>query len=567
MFVKTKKIKGTDYVYIMRSVRKKGYKYPVQETVQCLGKLEDRTREDPEFLGKLREKLSGPEDRVIVELVCSRDRSDSSVRIGNLPVEAAIKRMGLLRAFEGIGGKASYDVSEISRDLISERIINPASKLSSYEGLSTERLSAPKYKLHDIYRALQDMGRNLGVIVGRFTEISRKGRETNVAYYDTTNFYFEIQQEAGLKQYGISKEHRPNPIVQMGLFVDQDGFPIAMNVNPGNTGESLTAVPTQKSMSSHGVSSYIYCADAGIGSGEIKLYNNCPGRRYIVAQSIKKMAKGRMEWALSDSGWKDTKGRPVKSTEDCPKGGFIWKEDIFKLVVKQGNAKTEIAERTIVIYSGDTKKWQDTILDEQVGRAMKKVQNGLTENPNSPNRFVDVTKVTDDGEVAETEVRSLAQDKVDDEKKFHGFYAIATNIIAREMKAMDIICINAGRWRVEDYFRNMKSTIDTRPIFLQCDDSIRAHLLICMMAVYVMMTIGAELQSKGIASTPSDIQEALQGMQAIERKAGYELVNIKGSEKIDSIRKGIESVYGLEALEKEAMLHKTMKALVKMCRE
>lgn len=567
MFAKVKTTKGTKYVYIMRSVREKGKKNPRQETVQCLGKLEDRIKEDPLYMEKLRARLREPEETVIVSLICSKDRSAAAVITGSLPIEASLMRTGLLGTFGGLGGKADYDISAIARDLISERILNPASKLASYNGLSTGRLTAPEYGLHDVYRALRDIGKSLDDIVGRFTEISRKGRETNIAYYDTTNFYFEIQQEDGLKQYGISKEHRPNPIVQMGLFVDQDGFPIAMNVNPGNTGEALTAVPTQRLMSSHGVSSYIYCADSGIGSNSIKLYNSLPGRRYIVAQSIKKMAKARMEWALSDSGWKDTKGNPVKGTAGCPKGSFIWKEDVFKLTIRKGNDKIEIAERTIVLYSDDTRRWQDMILDEQIQRAMKKVKNGITQNPNSPDRLVDVTKVTEDGEVAEKEVRELDQGKVDDEKRFHGYYAIATNIIKREMDAMDVICINAGRWRVEDYFRNMKSTVDTRPMFLQGDDSIRAHLLLCMMAVYVMMTMGAELNQKGIPSTPKDIQTALQGMQAIERPAGYELTNIKGEAHIDEIRKGIESIYGLEALEKEAILHKRMKALMKKCRE
>lgn len=567
MFVQIRNTGGTDYVYIVRSVREKGKKNPHQETVQCLGRLEDRIKEDPEYIEKLKEDLRKPEERVIVDLVCSKDRTESAVLIGNLPIEAAVERIRLLKAFDGIEGKADYRIPDIARDLISERILNPASKLASYAGLSVGRLSAPEYRMHDVYRALQVIGKNMDGIVGSFSEISRKGRETNIAYYDTTNFYFEIQQENSLKKYGISKEHRPNPIVQMGLFVDQDGFPIAMNVNPGSTGEALTAVPTQKIMSSHGIKSYIYCADSGIGSGEIKKYNNITGRRYIVAQSIKRMSKTRMEWALSDSGWKDTKGNPVKSKKDCPKGSFIWKEDVFKLVIKKGGVKTEIAERTIVLYSEDTKKWQDMILDEQIKRAMKKVEKGFTENPNSPDRLVGVVKVTDDGEVAENEVRSLDGEKIKDEKRFHGYYAISTNILAREMDSMDVICINAGRWRVEDYFKNMKSTVDSRPIFLQNDDSIRAHLLLCMMSVYVLMTIRAELGEKKIDATPKQIQEAIQGMQAIERKAGYELTNVSCEEQINIIRKGIESIYGLESLEKEAILHKSMKALIKKCRE
>ena len=191
-------------------------------------------------------------------------------------------------------------------------------------------------------------------------------------------------------------EHRPNPIVQMGLFVDQDGFPIFMNVNPGNTGECRTAIPSQLEMSKAGISEYIYCADAGIASSKIKLHNSVPGRRYVVAQSLKRLDGDRQKWALSEDGWHRGK-KKVSSTKDCPSGGYLWKEDIFALSVGRGSEATVIPERLIVIYSKDTAAWQANTLDEQLRRAAKKVENGIRSNPNSPDRLVSVTKCTDEG--------------------------------------------------------------------------------------------------------------------------------------------------------------------------
>lgn len=570
MFIQKRKVKGVEYLYVVRSVRKPGKNYPVQETVRSYGRLQDRLVEDPQFVEKLEAKLKEPDAKVLAELSCATERKASSVFIGNLPIEAAMKKTGILKTFKGFQGKAEYDIMEIARDLICERITNPASKLSSYTAVTLNRLLPPSYQIHDVYRALSDIGGNLDEAVSRFAKIGRVGKKTTILDYDMTNFYFEIEfpdGDGGLRQFGISKEHRPNPIVQMGLFVDQDGYPVAINVNPGNTGEATTAIPTQKLLAKQGIGSYVYCADAGIGSGAIKVYNNVIGRRYVVAQSVKKMAKDRMEWALSDKGWKRPDGKAVSRKEDCPSGSFLWKEEIFRLDIKTKSGKHQIAERTIVIYSDDTRKWQETVLETQIQRAMKKVENGFTENPNSPDRLVGVTNVTDYGEVAEIEIRSIDKGKILEEKRFHGFYAIATNILAKEMKAMDVIAINAGRWKVESFFRTMKSTVDTRPIYLQNDDSIKAHLLLCTTAVYVLMCMATKLKENGVNATPADIQEALQGMYAVERKGGYELGHHRCSQNIDKVRKEIEKAYEMDELEKEAILHSTMKKILKIARD
>ena len=345
--------------------------------------------------------------------------------------------------------------------------------------------------------------------------------------YDTTNFYFEIEREDGLRQYGISKEHRPNPIVQRGLFVDQDGFPILRNVNPGNTGECKTAVPSQRELSKAGLSSYIYCADAGIASMDIKIHNSVCGRRYVVAQPVKKLDSLRKQWALSDTGW-HLGSKRVDSVADCPEDGYLWKEELYAVDGRKDGKKVRIPERLVVIYSAGSARWQEGILEEQLRRAAKKAEKGIGANPNSPDRLVSVRKCTDEGEVAENEVRSVDRDKAEDERRYHGFYAIATNILAS-------------------------------------DGRIRSHLFLCRLSVYVLRNRKAELEGMGIKASCGDIAGALKTMYATKQKLGYVL----GSEDrggLKEIRRGLLKANGLERLAAQYLPEGKRKKILKELR-
>lgn len=398
-----------------------------------------------------------------------------------------------------------------------------------------------------------------------FAALSRKGRKTSVVSYDTTNFYFEIEREDGLRQYGISKEHRPNSIVQRGLFVDQDGFPVLRNVNPGNTGECKTAVPSQRELSKAGTSSYIYCADAGIASMDIKIHNSVCGRRYVVAQPVKKLDCLRKQWALSDTGW-HLGSKRVDSVADCPENGYLWKEELYAVDGRKDGKKVRIPERLVVIYSAGSARWQEGILEEQLRRAAKKAEKGIGANPNSPDRLVSVRKCTDEGEVAENEVRSVDRDKAEDERRYHGFCAIATNILASDgVSAKDVIAINAGRWVVERFFRERKTTCDTHPIYLASDGRIRSHLFLCRLSVYVMRNRKAELEGMGIKASCGDIAGALKTMYATKQKLGYVL----GSEDrggLKEIRRGLLKANGLERLAAQYLPEGKRKKILKELR-
>lgn len=570
MFLLKRKVKNETYLYFAQQVRQGKSTRP--QIMRSLGPLSRLQQEDPKILEHLQEqidKINNGDSKFMIELSTTKNRSDSGYPVGHLLINSVIDSLNLLAPIrKGLRkSKKEYDSSIIARDLISERIINSRSKFASYHSISSNRLRNCSYSIHDVYRALSDIGSSLDSIVTEHARLTNRSREISVVNYDLTNFYFEIEEpdESGIRQYGISKEHRPNPIVQMGLFINQDGFPIALNVNAGNTGEQSTPLPTQRLMAKAGILSYVYCADSGINSIEIKAFNNIMGRRYVVAQSIKKMEKKKQEWALEEKGWKDLKGDKNLSLDDCPKDGFLYKEDKFRLEYKNRGSKENhvIAERTIIIYSRDSKLWQDSIMDSQIERAMKKIQDGLRANPNSPDRLVSIDKVTKAGEVADKEIRQLNTERIEEENRYHGFYAISTNILETEMEAIDVIAINSGRWKIERFFRTMKTTLDTRPIYLQNDDSIKAHLLLCTLSVYVLTEIAAQLKKVNIHATPDEIQEALKGMYATDRVIGYELGHLQCDKKIDEIRRAVEKIYHLEALEKEAIKKSELKEIQK----
>lgn len=387
MFLLKNSIKGETYVYFAVQKREGKKTRPVR--VKSFGKLSELLAKDPDALAHLQEELdrinASPEKSESVVYSSLKERGTDTDCCGNIVLLSEIKRLGLPGIFGGIRTESGFDTARIASDLVCERILDPRSKLASYRKISGNPFYQAGYGINDVYRSLDEIDSFSGGIMRSFAALSRKGRKTSVVSYDTTNFYFEIEREDGLRQYGISKEHRPNPIVQRGLFVDQDGFPILRNVNPGNTGECKTAVPSQRELSKAGISSYIYCADAGIVSMDIKIHNSVCGRRYVVAQPVKKLDSLRKQWALSDTGW-HLGSKRVDSVADCPEDGYLWKEELYAVDGRKDGKKVRIPERLVVIYSAGSARWQEGILEEQLRRAAKKAEKGIGANPNSPDR-------------------------------------------------------------------------------------------------------------------------------------------------------------------------------------
>mgnify|MGYP002861948478 CR=1 FL=1 len=316
-------------------------------------------------------------------------------------------------------------------------------------------------------------------------------RNKGVLFYDCTNFFFEIEEEdEGLRKYGKSKEHRPNPIVQMGLFLDGNGIPLAFTVFPGNESEQPTLKPLEtKILKDFGMTRFIVCTDAGLASGANRRFNNVQGRSFIVTQSLKKLKDHLKKWALDKSGWKLHGSDREYNIEDLDSEQYC--NDIFykeRWINEDG-----LEQRLIVSFSFKYQSYQRKIRAAQIQRAEKMVDGGKkdhTRNPNSPARFISSTAVTDDGEVADNEILSLDIDRVKNEERYDGFYAVCTTLTDDAQK---IVAVNRKRWQIEESFRTMKSEFKARPVYLRRDDRIKAHFLTCFIALLILRILEQEL--------------------------------------------------------------------------
>lgn len=378
--------------------------------------------------------------------------------------------------------KFQYDINAILSDMIFARILEPSSKRSSFKAAS-EFLEKPTYELHDIYRALDVLGNECDFIQSEVYKNSHLlgKRNDRVLFYDCTNYYFEIEQEDDVRKYGRSKEHRPSPIIQMGMFMDGDGIPLAFSLFPGNAGEQTFLKPLEeKVLSEFGCQKFIYCSDAGLGSEKIRNYNHLGERAFIVTQSIKKLRAEDKEWALNRKGLKrvsddtpiDLSGLPDDDT------GSYYKEEPY--------TPHTLHQRLIITYSPRFARYQKNVRDAQLERAQKLIDSGSIKrnrkNPNDPARFIGRTAVTDSGEAAQIH-SYLDTDKAEQESLYDGLYAVSTDLLDDPVR--NILNVSEGRWEIEECFRIMKTDFEARPVFLQNSIRIKAHFLTCFLALTV----------------------------------------------------------------------------------
>ena len=406
--------------------------------------------------------------------------------------------------------KFKYDINAILSDLIYARILEPSSKRSSFK-VASEFLEKPSYELHDVYRALDVLGSECDLIQAEVYKNSHflGTRNDKILYYDCSNYYFEIEQEDGSKKYGKSKEHRPNPIIQMGLFMDGDGIPLAFSLFPGNANEQTSLKPLEKKvLGEFGCQKFVYCSDAGLGSEDIRCYNHMGERAYIVTQSIKKLKKEEKEWALNMQGFKRiSDDTPVDITQLPADDKGLYNKD-------EPYTTKKLHQRLIITYSPKYALYQKSIRDRQVERAQKMLDSGNTKknrkNPNDPARFIGTTAATKEGEVADIH-HYLDESKIEEESKYDGLYAVCTDLLDDDV--CDILKVSEGRWQIEECFRIMKTDFSARPVYLQDENRIKAHFLICFLSLTIYRFLEKKLDSK---YTCEEILCALKAMNFAE---------------------------------------------------
>lgn len=543
------KSKNSASFYVQKSIRKPDGSV-TSVTIEKLGNLDEvRTKangKDPyvwaqEYVNELNRREYEEQRSIIISRSPSRliKRDEMhSCNCGYLFLQSIYYSLGFDKICKNISSRYDfeYDLSDVLSRLIFTRILYPSSKLSSFKQ-SHSFIEQPSFLLHDVYRALSVLAQENDYIQAQLYKNSQKviDRKRDVLYYDCTNYYFEIEQEDGIKRYGKGKQHQPLPLVGMGLFMDRDGIPLAFDIFPGNRNEQPTLKPLeQKVLKDFGLEQVIVCTDAGLSSKTNRKFNDrtIGGERirsFITTQSVKTLPAYLKEFALDPEGWKLSGEEGTFNINELDEDKHYnrifykerWiKEDLSGRKIREGAKPLE--QRLIVSFSLKYMNYQKKIRQGQVERAEKLIESGQykrrAKNQNDPHRFIARDVSTDSGEIAAREVPYLDKALIDEEEKYDGFYAVCTSI--EDKSVDDIIRINKRRWEIEECFRIMKTEFKARPVYVRNEDRIMAHFITCFAALMVYRILEKKLDEK---YTCEEILDTLRSMNMYRpgEKLGY----------------------------------------------
>lgn len=504
--------------------------------------------------------------------------NSTSLNIGYLYLKDIYAKLNLSDFFKSVSSdrKITYDCNKICQFLTYARILDPASKYGTYDKLDTY-YEKPQVEYQHMIRFLDILDRNSDQYLKHLFDNSESivKRDTSVMYYDCTNYFFETEKPdeeivdevtgeiiLGLRQFGISKENKTSPIVEMGLIMDSRGIPISMCIHPGNTNEQLTAVPLEKEViKMTGNKKFIYCADAGLGSYNIRKFNDMGGRAYIVTQSVKKLGQEIKDIVFNDSNYRllsNDDAITLKEMRTFNKKGAnnlslyndfaykviptntamdtgLYEEKVYKNGrTKKVKAKGTLHQYIIVTFSRKMMEYQRTIRERQLERAKKllrlKDPEKIKKGPNDIRRFLKNTS-------SDTANYVLDMDKIHEEEKYDGFYAVATNL---DDSAKDILAVAQNRYKIEDCFRIMKTNFDARPVFLRKPERIRAHFLICYTALLIYRLMECKLDDNLTHATTSNLIKTLRNMNVVNMDDMYYKSIYSGSQALGALERCFE---------------------------
>ena len=453
---------------------------------------------------------------------------NNKFNVGYLFLEKIYNQLKLKDICDNIQNKYQFkfDLNEILSYLVFARIIYPASKLETYKQCQNF-IEQPKFQLHDEYRALSYLADNIDFIQEKIFENSKNviKRNSEIIYYDCTNYFFEIELDDEFRKYGINKQHQPKPQVGMGLFMDGDGIPLSFNIYPGNQNEQKTLIPEETKIVNNfkmDNTKMILCTDAGLASDEIKKYNIKDNRGFVITQSLKKLKESEKEKVFDDNDWRLPGDlRNVYNLNEIKNNEELKEKYYDKLFYKIISSETKsVKQDLIVTFSFKFFDYNRNIRNSQIERAKKSIDTNQTtrkgKNQNDYRRFIVDTKSTDTGEVAENSNLSLDEDLIKQEEQYDGYYALTTNLVG---DIEQILKITKGRWEIEESFRIMKTDFLARPVNLSREDRIKSHFLTCFMALLINRILEKKLDYK---YTTSEILKAIRNMDMLESKGdGY----------------------------------------------
>ena len=453
---------------------------------------------------------------------------NNNFNVGYLFLENIYNQLKLKDICDNIQNKYQFkfDLNEILSYLVFARIIYPASKLETYKQCQNF-IEQPKFQLHDEYRALSYLANNIDFIQEKIFENSKNviKRNSEIIYYDCTNYFFEIELDDEFRKYGINKQHQPKPQVGMGLFMDSDGIPLSFNIYPGNQNEQKTLIPEETKIVNNfkmDNTKMILCTDAGLASDEIKKYNIKDNRGFVITQSLKKLKDSDKVKVFNDNDWRLPGDlRNVYNLNEIRNNEELKEKYYDKLFYKIISSETKsVKQDLIVTFSFKYFDYNRNIRNTQIERAKKSIDTNQAtrkgKNQNDYKRFIVDTKSTDTGEVAENSNLSLNEDLIKQEEQYDGYYALTTNLVG---DIEQILKITKGRWEIEESFRIMKTDFLARPVNLSREDRIKSHFLTCFMALLIYRILEKKLDYK---YTTSEILKAIRNMNVLESKGdGY----------------------------------------------
>ncbi len=528
------KSKNSATFYVQKSIRKDNGTIS-SVTVEKLGNLEEvRTKaggEDPyvwarKYVEDLNRKEYEQQKEIILSFspakLLKKDQAHS-FNCGYLFLQDIYYSLGLDRICSKISSRHSfdYDLNDILSKLVYTRILYPSSKQSSFKRAHSF-IEQPSFELHDVYRALSVLAEENDFIQAELYKNSQSivPRRKDILYYDCTNYYFELEREDDFRRYGNSKQHQPLPLVGMGLFMDNDGIPLAFDIFPGNQNEQPTLKPLeQKVIRDYGLDQVIVCTDAGLSSAANRRFNDRTvfgerKRGFVTTQSIKTLPDYLKEFSLDPEGWHLSGDSALydiqKLDEERYFDSIFYKERWITEEAEQGEKPLE--QHLIVSFSLKYKQYQSNIRSEQAERAKKMISSGSYKrhgkNQTDPARLIGHQVMTEDGEKCEKDIPYLDENVIAAEEQYDGFYAICTNL--EEMGVEEILQINKGRWEIEECFRIMKTDFKARPVYLQREDRIKSHFLTCYLALFIYRILEKKLEKK---YTCEDIISTLKDMR------------------------------------------------------
>lgn len=533
-----------------------------------------------------------------VEATNNIESSCDGLNVGYFYLQNIYSKLKIKQFFDKIADdrKYKFNADDINRFLTFDRIFEPQSKYAFVADLK-KYYEKPEFSHQQVLRFMDVLADNYDDYLAHLYKNSENviKRDTSICYYDCTNYYFEIEQEdeyidpitgeilTGLRQYGYSKEHRPNPIVQMGLFMDKNGIPLSMGIFAGNRNEQSTACDHERSLIKMlKDKQIIYCADAGLGSADIRSFNTMGGKAFIVTQSIKKLSQEIKDIVFEDSGYKLLSSDINTSLKELQTMNLenednlsCYKDYAYKVididsnvdlglfeekVLKNGNtimvkSKAKLPQRLIITYSRKYAEFQKYKRDKQIERAKNII---ATKNPedikkgnNDVRRFIKLADKTKKSDYI------LDEERIKEEAKYDGFYAIATSL-TQEKSIKEIIEISHNRYKIEDCFRVLKSNFNARPVYHRLDNRIKVHFLICYTALLIYRLLEAKLINNGYNFSINNIINTLKNMYIVDVEHLYFQARYNGSQVLTALIKTFDIDLGKKRYER-ATIRKNLK--------